>query len=303
MTTPITPRGPGTQGTESELSHRSSGTSLSPSLTPTILSNRSMPRPPTSPGRPWPSQGLERVSTPLPTMSTTLSPLFGETTYPSLPREGTKSRLSRMDSGPASPTPVTAPTSLIGTESDNEEATPTMFRSWNPFLASIIAHQQTPSTGRGLTTSGMHSNRSTEISSVQNESKHGSFDERTSKPEQTGNTEERARIWNTSSPSTEEPHSTSENPLTGNSWPESIPTATRSYSAPILATDAQTYGHKQRRSSDSNTLPSGWTNDSTERRISEEVFAYDWDSIYPGFQPGNAYWDDPRPMNDSPPNP
>ncbi len=54
---------------------------------------------------------------------------------------------------------------------------------------------------------------------------------------------------------------------------------------------------------DSGILRSGWTSDSIERTTSEEPFAYDWDSIYPGFQPGNTYWDDPRPMNDSPSNP
>ncbi len=98
-----------------------------------------MPHPPTSPGRLWPSQEPEPVSTHLPTAATTLSPLFGKTTYPSLLREGTESRLSHSDSGLTSLTPVTAPTSPIRSSDDDEEMTPLTFQLWNPFLTSIIA--------------------------------------------------------------------------------------------------------------------------------------------------------------------
>ncbi len=44
---------------------------------------------------------------------------------------------------------MTAPTSLIGEDNDNEEMMPLALRSRNPFLASIIAHQQIPSTRGG----------------------------------------------------------------------------------------------------------------------------------------------------------
>ncbi len=78
---------------------------------------------------------------------------------------------------------VTAPTSLIEDDSDNEAPTPLVLGSRNPFLASIIAAQQIPSTRKGLTTSGTHSNKSTETSSAQNESRHGNFGRQTSRPE------------------------------------------------------------------------------------------------------------------------
>ncbi len=140
ITTPTIPRDLGIQGIENELSRRSSGTSPSLSLTTMIFNqSRSMPHLPTSPERHWPSQGPEGDFTPPPTASTTLSLLFSETTYPSLPREGTESRLSHTDSGPTSPTPVTAPTSPIRSDYD-EETTPLALRLRNPFLASIIAH-------------------------------------------------------------------------------------------------------------------------------------------------------------------
>ncbi len=173
-----------------------------------------------------------------------------------------------------------------------------MFQSRNPFRASNTAHRQTPSTGRDPTTSGMHLNKLTKTSSAQSGLRHGNSAGQTLKPGQTGNTEERARTWSISLPPTGERPFTSASPPTGNSWPESTLTATRSYSAPILATDAQTYGHEQTRSSNSSerglkASPSGWMNDSTERKTSEGAFAYDWDSIYPVFQPGNAYWDEP----------
>ncbi len=34
-----------------------------------------------------------------------------------------------------------------------------------------------------------------------------------------------------------------------------------------------------------------------------ENFDYDWDSVFPGYRPEDAGWEDPRPMTDSPPNP
>ncbi len=266
-----------------------------------------MPRPPTSPGRHWPLQGLGLGSTHPITVSTTLLPLFGKTTYPSLPREGTESRLSHLDSGLTSPTPVTAPTSPIRSDNNNEEPTPLALCSRNPFLASIIAAQQTPSTRRGQTMSGTHSSRSTETSSVQNESKHGSFDERMSRPGQAGSTEEPGKTWSTSLQQTGEPPSTSAIPPMANSWPESTPTETGSYSAPIQAADAPTYGPEQRRSIDSSasdlsTSLSDSTNTSIERTIFDG-FQYDWESVFLGYNPEDANWEDPRPLADSPLNP
>ncbi len=307
ITTPTIPREPGTPGIENEPSHRMCGTNpSSPPTTSTLRTSTLTPRPPTSPGRHWPCPGLGMGTTHPPTMSATLSPRFGETRYPSLPREEIESHKSHSCSGLTSLTAVTAPTSPI-TNSDSEEPTPLALRLRNPFLALIIAAQQTPSTLRGLTTSGMHSNRSTETSSVQNESKHGSFDKRTSKPGQTGNTEERTRTWNITSPPTEERRSTSANLPTARSWPESMPTTTRSYSAPIQVTDAQTYRHGQKRSidssmNDSNTSPS----DSTSASIGRTTFGdfqYDWESVFLGYNPEDANWEDPRPLANSPPNP
>ncbi len=232
-----------------------------------------------------------------PMTDTTLSPLFGETTYPSLLREGTESRLSHSDSGPMSLTLVTALTSPIGaTTNDPEEETLTL-RSQNPFLASIIARQQTPSTRMGPTTSGTHLNRSTETSSVRNKSKHGSFDELTSRPEPTGNTEEAVRTWSTTSRPLEGRPSTSATPQTASSWPESTPTAIGNYSARTLAADAQIYGHEPRRSPNSSTNSSSpshsdLTSASIERTTSSD-FQYDWESVYPGFHPEDANWEDP----------
>ncbi len=106
MLTPVTtltiPWDHGIQGIESEPSHRSSGTFPPPSLTTTTSNqNRSTPRPPTLPEKHWPSLGLSSGTTHPRTMNTspTLSLLFGETRYPSLPREGTESHRSHSDSG------------------------------------------------------------------------------------------------------------------------------------------------------------------------------------------------------------
>ncbi len=86
-----------------------------------------------------------------------------------------------------------------------------------------------------------------------------------------------------------------------------MPTVTGSYSTPILATDAQTYGHEQRRKtnsseSDSSTLLSDSMNASIGRTTFDD-FQYDWESVYPGFHPEETTWNDLRPMNNSPPNP
>ncbi len=189
-------------------------TNPSPSSTTTTSNlNRSTPHHPTSPGRCWPSLGLELDITHPPMTPTTLSPLFSETRYPSLPREGTKSHRSHSDSGRASPT------SPIEGEDDNEAPTPLALGSRNPFLASIIVHQQTPSMRKGPTTSGTPSHRSTKRSSVQSELRHGSFDEQTSRPGRTGNTEGLGRTWTTSSPPAGEHSSTSAPLRTENSWP------------------------------------------------------------------------------------
>ncbi len=37
--------------------------------------------------------------------------------------------------------------------------------------------------------------------------------------------------------------------------------------------------------------------------MTSEDFQYDWESVYPGFHPEDANWEDPRPMRDSPLNP
>ncbi len=206
-----------------------------------------------------------------------------------------------------SPTPVTALTSPIKGDNNNEVPTPLALGSRNPFLASIIAQRQTPSTWRDPTTSGTLSNRSTERSLVQNELRHGSFDQQMSRPEQTGSIGGHGRTWNTSSPPVGEPPSILVPPQMGNSWQESTPIATGSYTAPTLVDDAQIYGHEQRRSTDSSERDSSpshgdWMSNSIGRTTSE-AFAYDWDSIFLGYQPEDAGWEDPRPMADSPPNP
>ncbi len=200
---------------------------------------------------------------------------------------------------------MTAPTSPIEDGSDDQERT--LLGSRNPFLASNIAAQQTPSTLRDPTTSGTHSYRSTETSLAWKESKHGSFDEQTSRPGRPGSTEGRARTWTTTSPSTGEHHSTSANPHKERSWPESMLTATGSYIAPTPVNAAQTYGHEQRRSinfsvSDSENSPSDSTSASIERTTNDD-FQYDWESVLWGYNPKNPDWEDPRPLADSPPNP
>ncbi len=300
ITTPTTPQDLGIQGIDNERSHRSSGTSPSPfSMTTTSSLSRSTPCPPTLPGRHWPSPGLSLGTIRPHTTSTsqTLLPLFGETRYPSLPREGTESHLSHSDSGLTSPTPVTAPQSPIEDDNDNEAPMLLVLSSRNPFLASIIAQQLTPSMWRGPTMSGTHSNRSTERSLDQNESR----------PGQTGSKGGLGRIWSTSSPPAGEHPSTSAPPQTGNSWQESMPTATGSYIAPTPAAHAQIYGHEQRRSIDSSETDSSpsrgdWTNDSIGRTTSE-AFTYDWDSVFLGYRPEDAGWEDPQPLADSPLNP
>ncbi len=308
ITTPTIPQEPGTQGIENELSLRLSGISRPHPRRrqPPTRTDRRL-APPTLPGRPWPSQGLGMGTTHPPTMSTTLLLLFSKTRYPSLPQEGTESRQSHSDSGLTSPIPVIAPTSPIGAESDDEGPTPWALRSRNPFLASIIAAQQTPSMWRDPTMSGTHSSRLTETSSAPNESKHGNFEGQTSRPGQTGNTEAVERTWTTSSRPTEEPYSTSDIPPTGSSWQESMPTKIGKYSAPIPVNDAQTYGHEQRRNTDSSAnsssaLPSDLMNASI-RRTTFDDFQYDWESVFPGYNPEDANWEDPQPLADSPLNP
>ncbi len=96
-------------------------------------------------------------------------------------------------------------------------------------------------------------------------------------------------------------------PLTENSWPGFTPTATGSYSTPIPANDAQIYGHEQKRSTDSSasnssTSPSDSTSDFIGRTNFDD-FQYDWESIFPGYDPDNPNWEDPQPLADSPPNP
>ncbi len=155
--------------------------------------------------------------------------------------------------------------------------------------------------------SGTHSYRSTKRSLAQRELRHGSFDEQTLRPEQIGNTEGHVRTWTTSLPPAGEHPSTSAPPQTGNSWQGSMPIATGSYIAPTPVADAQTYGHEQRKSIDSSETGSSpshgdWTSDSI-RRTTSEAFTYDWDSVFPGYQPEDADWEDPQPMADSPPNP
>ncbi len=93
----------------------------------------------------------------------------------------------------------------------------------------------------------------------------------------------------------------------GSSWPKSTPTTIGSYSAPIQATDAQTYGHEQRRRSDSSASNSSRslsnsTSASGERTTTHD-FQYDWESVYPGFHLEDVNWKDPRPLADSPLNP
>ncbi len=155
--------------------------------------------------------------------------------------------------------------------------------------------------------SGIHSNRLTKKSSVQSESRRGSFNKSTLRPGQTGNTREREKTWSTSSPPTGEHLSTLVPPQTGNLWQGSMPTATRSYTTPTPVEDAQTYGHEQQRntgslSADSPPSQGGWTNDSIGVTIPEE-FDYDWDSVFPGYRPEDTGWEDPQPLADSPPNP
>ncbi len=201
-----------------------------------------------------------------------------------------------------SPTPVTAPQSPIEADNDNKA-----LGSRNPFLTSIIAQRLTPSTWRGPTMSGTRLYRLTETFLDQNESRHGSFDKQTLRPEQTGNTEGRGRTWTISLPPAEERPSTLEPPQMGNSWQEFMPIATGSYTAPTQEDDAQIYGHEQRRSTESSKEGSSlsrrdWMSDSIEKTTSE-AFTYDWDSVFPGYQPEDAGWEDPQPLADSPPNP
>ncbi len=76
-----------------------------------------------------------------------------------------------------------------------------------------------------------------------------------------------------------------------------MPTETGSYTAPILANDAQTYGHKQRRNTNSSTnnlgtSPSDSTSDSIEK-TTFDGFSYDWESIFPRYDPEDPNWEDP----------
>ncbi len=95
-------------------------------------------------------------------------------------------------------------------------------------------------------------------------------------------------------------------PTNGDLWQESMPIATGSYTTPTPVADARTYGHEQRKSiesskADSTPLRGDWTSDSIGRTTSE-AFAYDWDSVFPGYRPKDADWEDPQPLVDSPPN-
>ncbi len=54
--------------------------------------------------------------------------------------------------------------------------------------------------------------------------------------------------------------------------------------------------------SDSGTSPSDSTNASIGRTTSDG-FQYDWESVFPGYNPEDANWEDPQPLADSPPNP
>ncbi len=126
LTTPTTPRAPGNQETENELLLRMSRrppTPSSPSTTSTARTNTSTPRRPTSSEPRWPSQGLGLGFTCPTTTATTLSLLFGETQYPSLPREGAMSHQSHLGSGQTSPMPVTAPQSPLEDNNNNKTAT------------------------------------------------------------------------------------------------------------------------------------------------------------------------------------
>ncbi len=76
-----------------------------------------------------------------------------------------------------------------------------------------------------------------------------------------------------------------------------MPIKTGSYIAPTQVADAQTYEYGQKRSTESSgtsSMPSrtDWMSDSIGRTTSE-AFAYDWDSVFPGYQPEEAGWEDP----------
>ncbi len=118
---------------------------------------------------------------------------------------------------------------------------------------------------------------------------------------------ERVRTWNTTSQRPGEPPSTSAIPPTATSWPESMLTGTGSYTLPTLAAAAPTYGYEQaRRNKSSTSSSSSSRSDSTSdsgQRITPDDFQYDWESVFPGYNPKDANWEDPRPMADSPPNP
>ncbi len=44
------------------------------------------------------------------------------------------------------------------------------------------------------------------------------------------------------------------------------------------------------------------TSDSIEKTI-PNVFSYNWESVFLGYNPEDVNWEDPRPLTDSPPNP
>ncbi len=232
------------------------------------------------------------------TTEPTLSPLFGTTRYPSLPREGATSRQSRSDSGQTSLTPVTALTSPIGADNDSEAATPLALGSRNPFLASIIAAAQTPSTGRGPTSSGTPSKKLTSAFSDRSASRPGSLGGQMSTPGPTDTTQTQGRTWPTTchAPRGTVPlRKTKQRRARGQGLRQpqlgAIP-------HPIQANDVLTYGNEPRRrrasSEDSSkSSPSNSTNDSGER-ITRTDFQYDWESIYPGFYPEEVAWGEPR---------
>ncbi len=313
-TTQTTPQGYGTQETGNEFSPRSSGTNQSPSSTTlTLTPSSSMPPPPNLQGRHWTyREVIPGYYAPNPrTEDPILLLLFDEVQYPSLPHHDTDSPAHPSTSGPMSSTPVTAPQSLNEDIVSNKGMGHLTLSSRNLFCA---AAQRTHSTPTGSTMSGTSSNRSTETSSVLNESRPGSFNEQTSRLESAGSMQEGGRTWSTSLPSIGELPSISEPQLQGTSSPEYTQTETGSYTLPIQASIAETYNLAPRRSNDSfnaifSDSPGGWEIDPIwmdPLTNPYEGFEYDWNSVAPGFQPStNAedFFEVPQPMSNSLPNP
>ncbi len=200
-----------------------------------------------------------------------------------------------MDSGQTSPTPVTAPQSPIDDDDDSEAATPLALGSRNPFLASIIAATWTPSTGRGPTTSGTSSRRSTrELLGPERveawELRQADVEARTSRHHP--NTREdmayylathRGAPFHFGEPSSAE--------LVARAYANRNRELFRTHPRPTTPrpTRANPGGgkHPQRTARDPRTPTR--RGDSGER-ITRTDFQYNWESVYPGFHPEETGW-------------